>query len=221
MTLYVRPFRLLKMSTRLDGRIERGTQTRRAILGRAMDIASADGLEGLSIGRLASELGVSKSGVFAHFGSKEELQLSTIRAASRVYYDAVVAPALEVPPGLRRLHALCERWLAYLEARTFPGGCFFFAVSAEFDARPGRVRDALAQARLDWLRLIEQTIDDARQLGEVAADADPRQLAFQIDAYGRAANAEAVLHDDPTAVGRARTAMLAQLEAIATDPPAR
>jgi AcrR family transcriptional regulator len=203
---------------RVDGRIERGNQTRRAILGRAMNIASAEGLEGLSIGRLASELDVSKSGVFAHFGSKEELQLATVRAASRVFYDGVVAPALEAPPGIARVWRLYQSWLDYLRARSFPGGCFFFAVAGEFDARPGRVRDRIAEGRLDFTRFCQETIAEARELGELEAGVDPRQLAFELDAFGRQADAEALLHDDDGAYDRGRTAMLGRLRAVTTDP---
>lgn len=203
---------------RVDGRIERGRQTRRAILRRAMDIASAEGLEGLSIGRLATELDVSKSGVFAHFGSKEELQLSTVRAASRVFYDRVVDPALEAPPGLGRVWRLYEGWLGYLRARSFPGGCFFFAVAGEFDARPGRVRDRIAEGRKDFMRFCQETIAEARDLGELDAEVDARQLAFELDAFGRQADAEALLHDDAEAYDRGRTAMLGRLGAVVTDP---
>lgn len=128
----------------------RDDRARHAILRRAADIASEDGLEGLSIGRLAADLGVSKSGLFGYFGSKEELQLATIRIAASVYLDEVIQPALAVPPGLGRVRRLCDNWLSYSERRVFPGGCFFFTVTAEFDARPGRVRDAVAAAGLDW-----------------------------------------------------------------------
>lgn len=204
--------------THVDGRVERGKQTRRAILRRAMDIASAEGLEGLSIGRLASELEVSKSGVFAHFGSKEELQLSTVRAASRIFYDRVVEPAQQVPRGIARVWRLYDGWLDYLRARSFPGGCFFFAVAGEFDARPGRVRDRIAEGRKDFMRFCQETIAEARDLGELDADVDARQLAFELDAFGRQADAEALLHDDEEAYDRGRTAMLARLRAVATDP---
>ena len=202
---------------RVDGRIERGRQTKRAILRRAMDIASAEGLEGLSIGRLAAELDVSKSGVFAHFGSKEELQLSTVRAASRIFYDRVVEPTLQVEPGIARVWRLYESWLGYLREREFPGGCFFFAVSGEFDARPGRVREQIAEGRRDFMRFCQETIAEARDLGELAPDVDERQLAFELDAFGRQADAEALLHDDPGAYDRGRTAMLGRLRAVATD----
>jgi AcrR family transcriptional regulator len=116
----------------------RDDRARNTILRRAADIASQDGLEGLSIGRLATALGVSKSGLFGYFGSKEELQLATIRIAAGVYLDEVIRPALTVSPGLSRARRLCENWLSYSQRRVFPGGCFFFTVTAEFDAPEGR-----------------------------------------------------------------------------------
>jgi AcrR family transcriptional regulator len=204
---------------RADGRRTRGEQTRRAILGRAADIASVEGLDGLTIGRLANELRASKSGVFAHFGSKEELQLATLAAATRTFTERVVAPALAEPPGLGRVWRLCEAWLDYAEQRVFPGGCFFFSAAAEFDARPGRVRDAVAAARRRWLDLHEATIAEAVDRGELAG-VDPAQLAYELDALAMAANLGCLLHDDATAYARARTAILARLRAAAPDPSA-
>jgi AcrR family transcriptional regulator len=191
----------------------RDDRARTAILRRAADIASQDGLEGLSIGRLAADLGVSKSGLFGYFGSKEELQLATIRTAMGIYLDEVIQPALAVPPGLDRVRRLCENWLSYSSRRVFPGGCFFFTVTAEFDARPGRVRDAIAAASLDWNRLVVRTIDDARQLGDLADDTDSEQLAFELIAFMETANAISLLHGDPKAYERASTAIRKQLTA--------
>ncbi|GLW05997.1 TetR family transcriptional regulator [Microtetraspora sp. NBRC 13810] len=188
------------------------------ILRRAADIASQDGLEGLSIGRLAADLGVSKSGLFGYFGSKEELQLATIRTAMGVYVDEVVQPALTVPPGLGRVRRLCENWLGYSQRRVFPGGCFFFAVAAEFDARPGRVRDAIAEAGLEWARFVARAIDDARQLGEIADDTDADQLAFELIAFLEAANVTSLLHDDANAYERARTAIRKHLDTAMIGP---
>ncbi|MEJ3746150.1 TetR/AcrR family transcriptional regulator [Actinomycetes bacterium KLBMP 9797] len=191
----------------------RDDRARQVILRRAADLASQDGLEGLSIGRLAGDLGVSKSGLFGYFGSKEELQLATIRTATAVYLDEVVRPALTVPPGVARLRGLCDNWLSYSQRRVFPGGCFFFAVTAEFDARPGRVRDAVAAASLEWRGLVARTIDDARQLGELAADTDADQLAFELIAFLETANATSLLHDDVDAYRRGRTAIHTRLAA--------
>ncbi|MEU6881775.1 TetR/AcrR family transcriptional regulator [Streptomyces sp. NPDC046712] len=200
-----------------DGRVERGNQTRRLVLGRTMDIASVEGLEGLSLGRIATELNLSKSGVFALFGSKEELQLATIRAAVAVFSGRVVAPLADLPPGPGRVWALCRNWLAYSSERVFTGGCFFYAVSAEFDARSGPVHDAIAQARSDWVTYVEQNLDDARLAGGLVADADVPQLAFEIIALMEAANAQSVLHGDTSAYARASRGITARLRAEATD----
>ena len=188
-----------------DGRLERGEQTRRLILRRAADIASVEGLEGLSIGRLSTELEISKSGVFAHFGSKEELQLATVGAARKVFTAEVVEPAFRQPAGLPRLRALCEGWLAYSERRTFPGGCFFAAVQPEFSSRPGRVHDAVAEAGTRWTDLIRDQAEKAD------LEADPAQVAFEVIAFMEAANVQAILHNTPDAYDRARTAILARL----------
>ncbi|WP_106185919.1 TetR/AcrR family transcriptional regulator [Umezawaea tangerina] len=191
--------------TRVDGRIERGEQTRRLILRRAADISSVEGLEGLSIGRLATELEISKSGVFAHFGSKEELQLATVALATDIFVDRVVRPAFHGPAGLPRLRALCEGWLDYSERRTFPGGCFFAAVQPEFSSRPGRVRDAVAEAGTKWTALIRDAV------AKSGLDDDPDLLAFELIAFLEAANVQAVLHDAPGAYELARRAVDARL----------
>ncbi len=197
----------------VDGRLERGEQTRRLILKKAADIASVEGLEGLSIGRLATELEISKSGVFAHFGSKEELQLATIRAAKKIFIDEVVEPAFREPAGLRRLQALCEGWLDYSERRTFPGGCFFAAVQPEFGSRPGRVRDSIAEAGTRWTALVQDSA------AESDLTADPAQLAFEIIAFLEAANVQSVLHDAPGSYDRARTAVRARLDQVTPRRP--
>ncbi|MEY9873863.1 AcrR family transcriptional regulator [Streptacidiphilus sp. MAP12-33] len=200
-----------------DGRVLKGNETRRLVLGRAMRIASVEGLAALSLGRLASELELSKSGVFALFGSKEELQLATVRAASRVYHDQVIAPALDRPEGLARLWALAESWLAYSRTRVFPGGCFFYAVGAEFDAQPGRVRDALAEGSRTWHGLIADQLAAARAAGELDADEDVEQLGFEVVAVMEYANALSLLHDDDAPYDRARTALRRLLGAAPTD----
>ncbi|TDW94532.1 MULTISPECIES: TetR/AcrR family transcriptional regulator [Kribbella] len=195
---------------KVDGRLARGDQTRRAVLRRAVDIASVDGLEGLSIGRLATELGISKSGLFAHFGSKEELQLATVRAARRIYADNVVIPAYEVEPGLGRVWALSRHWLDYSRSRVFPGGCFFQKVSHEFSARGGAVHEYLASVHHEWMDLIETAVAEAVERGELAAD--PAQLAFDLNAYYEAANLASILHNDETGYERARQAVRIRLE---------
>jgi AcrR family transcriptional regulator len=201
-----------------DGREVRGEQTRRAILRQAADIASVEGLDGLSLGRLATELGVSKSGVFAHFGSKEDLQLATIETAARIFRDQVIVPAEEVPAGVGRVLRLSELKFDYLRRQVFSGGCFFVTVANEFDARPGRIRDAIARRLRSWRRYSEGTIEDARTLGELAPDTDGQQLVFELEAFYQAANGDALLYDDATAYDRARAAVLARLRASCTDP---
>ncbi|MFB9321000.1 TetR/AcrR family transcriptional regulator [Cryptosporangium minutisporangium] len=194
-----------------DGRIARGAATRREILDHAARVASVDGLTGLSLGRLATDLGLSKSAVFAHFSSTERLHLAVVEAAVDLFRARVVEPALAVRPGLGRVEALTDGWLVYSERRLFPGGCFFLHVGAEFDARPGPVRDALSTARRNWLQLLAGTIRDAVQLGELPPETDPAQVAFEVDAVAAAANSAALLLDDPTAHERARRAIGARL----------
>ncbi|MEU4171187.1 TetR/AcrR family transcriptional regulator [Streptomyces sp. NPDC026665] len=205
------PFPGSTETTRLDGRVERGNRTRQLVLRRTVDIASVEGLEALSAGRLATELGLSKSGVFALFGSKQELQLATVREAGRIFAEQVIRPAEQVPPGIGRVWRLCESWLDYSRGRVFPGGCFFYGVIAEFDARSGPVHDAMVSAHRAWTTLMERTIDEARACGELLRDIDVPQLAFEIVALMEAANAASVLHDEETAYHRARAGIADRL----------
>jgi AcrR family transcriptional regulator len=193
-----------------------GDRTRRAILARAVDLASAEGLEGLTIGRLASELSLSKSGLIGHFGSKEELQLATIDAAREIFFQRAVAPALAEPEGLPRLRALCDHWLSYAHAETFRGGCFFSAASSEFDGRPGPVRDRIATVLREWLDGLEAAIADAQRLHHLRADVDAKQLAFELHALEMAANWAFQLFGDREAPERARRGIIARIEAAAT-----
>ncbi|MEU6992735.1 TetR/AcrR family transcriptional regulator [Streptomyces sp. NPDC046465] len=203
--------------SRLDGRVERGNQTRRLVLRRTVDIASVEGLDALSLGRIATELGLSKSGVFALFGSKEELQLATIRAAGRIVLDAVVEPAEQEPPGIGRVWRLCAAWLDYSERRVFPGGCFFYGAIAEYDAREGAVHDALADADRGWTAQVEHRLGEALDAGQLRADTDVGQLAFELIAFMETANVRAVLHGAPDAYRRAGSAITARLRGAATD----
>ncbi|MFD5317472.1 TetR/AcrR family transcriptional regulator [Streptomyces sp. NPDC127098] len=205
---------------RTDGRVERGNQTRRTVLARTMDIASVEGLEGLSIGRIATELGLSKSGVFALFGSKEELQLATIRAARAVFADRVARPAAAEAPGPGRIWRLCTAYLEYSRDRVFAGGCFFAAVSAEFGARSGPVRDAIAAARAEWGSHVTEIVEEARLGGGLRADTDARQLAFELMALLEMANADSTLHGDQQGYARAATGVRDRLRAAASDPAA-
>lgn len=205
--------------TPTDGRLRRGDTTRRAVLRRAVELASVEGLDGLSIGRLAGELSISKSGLFAHFGAKEELQLATIRAARAIFAEAVVAPALATPPGLARVWALLSSWLDYSRGRQFPGGCFFARATHEYAARPGAVRDALGAVDAEWLGLITQTVEEAQEHGEIRADVDARQLAFDVDAYLESANLRSLLTGDRGAYERAERSIRARLEEVSTGVP--
>jgi AcrR family transcriptional regulator len=174
--------------------------TREAILDRAVDLASAEGLEGLTIGRLARELELSKSGLFGHFGSKEELQLATIEEAGRRFVREVVEPTLDAEQGAPRLRALCDRYIGYLERQVFPGGCFWAAASTEFDGRPGPVRERVRDAVAAWLGELE------RQAGIAGVD-DPGLLAFELQALVQGANSTFQLFGDRTAFRRARKAL--------------
>jgi AcrR family transcriptional regulator len=195
----------------VDGRVERGNRTRRTVLRRAVDIASVEGLEALSVGRLAGELELSKSGVFALFGSKQELQLATVREASRIFVAEVLEPVAPAADGLARLRGLCEGWLRYSQQRVFPGGCFFHGVMAEFDAREGAVHDALVEAQHAWLAELERCAERARAAGELGADTDPAQLAFEVVALMEAANAMSVLRGESTPYDRVRRGIASRL----------
>jgi AcrR family transcriptional regulator len=202
-----------------DGRKLRGDRTRRAILASAVDVASVEGLEGLSIGRLASELQMSKSGLFAHFGSKEELQIATVRAAGAIFVARVIRGEVEQhAPGVVRLQLLLDRWVDYMERDTFAGGCFFAAARAEMDGRPGPVRDALARQMESWATLLADYARDAIARGELRDDVDPQQLAFELDALGTAVNAGWQLHEDAAVFERGRRALRRRLEVEATAP---
>jgi AcrR family transcriptional regulator len=204
--------------TEADGRKVRGDRTRRAILTAAVNIASVEGLEGLTIGRLATELDMSKSGLFAHFGSKEELQVSTVRAAAAIFVHRVIRDAEERhPPGLTRLRAMLDSWLGYMERGTFAGGCFFAAATVEMDGRPGPVRDAVAAQMSSWAGLLTGYARAAIDRGELSADTDPQQLAFELDALGTAVNSGWQLHEDTAVFDRGRRAIARRLEAEATE----
>lgn len=182
-------------------------QTREAILARGVDLASLEGLEGLTIGRLASELAMSKSGVLGHFGSKEALQLAVVDAAAEVFTREVADCAAGTPPGLLRLRAMCEAWISYLERRAFPGGCFFAAAASEFDDRGGPVRDALARLSALWQRNLRRQLHVAVEAGDLPADPGADQVAFELLGAMLALNQTLQLHRDRTAPDSARVAI--------------
>ena len=192
----------------------KGERTRQSILERAVDLASLEGLEGLTIGRLAEDLKMSKSGLFAHFGSKEELQLATIDTAAQRYIAEIFRPALASPRGYPRLLAVCRAWLSYIRRGVFPGGCFFAAASFEFDSRPGLVRDRVRKLMDEWIGALEKAIRMAQEEGHLSRDVDPADLAFELNALFFGANFSFYLRDDKAAIERAERAVLARLEAL-------
>jgi AcrR family transcriptional regulator len=195
-------------------RTDHAARTRQEILRIAMDIASAEGLEGLSIGRLAAELQMSKTGIFAHFGSKEQLQLATVNAAKQVFVEQVVQPALKHPGGKARLAAMLENWIGYVERTVFRGGCFFAAASAEFDSRPGPIRDEIAALTKAWLFALRDEIAFARSSREFQSTVDPAQLGFELHAYVQEANWAFKLFNDKSAFSRARQAIAASIASV-------
>src|SRR5438270_1218703 len=174
-----------------------GERTRSAILRAAASLATVDGLEGLSIGNLAAAIGMSKSGLYAHFGTKLELQLATVGEAERILAEEVVQPALAARPGLGQLAAVCEAFFSYVERRVFPGGCFFAATSLEMGARPGLVRDRIAGIQSGFTAMLRSFAATAIDQHELPADEDPERLAFELHAILLGADAQFVLRDDP------------------------
>ncbi|MCR6487759.1 TetR/AcrR family transcriptional regulator [Amycolatopsis sp. OK19-0408] len=181
--------------------------TRQRILDTGLVIASAEGLEGLTIGRLAAELGMSKAGVIGHFGTKESLQLAVVDTAVELFVREVPERARGVARGLPYLRAACEAWISYLEREPLPGGCFFTAAAAEFDGREGPVRDAIARADETWRRELRVTIWRAVSLAELPPDTDIDQLLYEIVAIMLALNHFLQLHRDREAPKRARRAL--------------
>lgn len=178
----------------------------------AAKLATERGLDGLTISELAAETGLTKGGLYAHFGSKEELQLATVEAAAEIWDTRVAGPALARPEPIDRLRALCENFLTYAQ-HAFPGGCFFAAASSEFDTRPGPVRDRVAEYDTGWMRLLTDVITDARQAGQLdTRGKEPAQLAFELDSFLHLANDSYVLHRDPEQLRHARTAVSWLLE---------
>ncbi|MFE6697005.1 TetR family transcriptional regulator C-terminal domain-containing protein [Streptomyces sp. NPDC057718] len=181
--------------------------TRGRILSRAAEIASEEGLEGITIGRLAETLEMSKSGVHKHFGTKESLQISTLDKAFVDFWHRVVEPALGEPPGLRRLRAVCSNSVDYLEEPLLPGGCLMTAALTEYDGRPGRVRDAVAEVWSRWREQLRTDLAAAVENAELPDGFDVEQALFEIIAAGLALNAAMQLQHDRSAADRARLAI--------------
>jgi AcrR family transcriptional regulator len=182
----------------------KGQISRDAILRTAAKLATTRGLDGLSIGDLAAEVGMSKSGLYAHFKSKEELELATIDTAAAIFDREVLQPAASVPSGTERLRALVEAFLSHLERRVFPGGCFFAAVASELDTRPGPARDRVVQVLDRWVSLLTQCIQDAQTSGEIDSRAGVAQTVFEIQAMLLAGNYQFVMSNDPLRLAQAR-----------------
>jgi AcrR family transcriptional regulator len=181
-----------------------GERTRSAILRAAASLATVDGLEGLSIGNLAAAIGMSKSGLYAHFGSKQELQLATVQEAGKIFAGEVVQPALAAPPGLAQLAAVCEAFFEHLRRRTFPGGCFFAGAALEMGTRPGPVKEAVAGFQAGFVDLLRGFAVTAIEQNQLPPGEDPDQLAFELNGICLAADANFVLHDNPAVLDLAR-----------------
>jgi len=195
-----------KRRTRSDGE-----RSYRAILDAAARLATLDGLEGLSISRVANEIGMSKSGLFSHFSSKQDLQLATIATAETIYAAEVIEPAMQLPEGLERLQDLCQRYLSYVQRGVFPGGCFFASTAAEFDSRGGPIRDRVRAVLASWDELLKANFRAAQRHGDLAHDVDIDQLTFEINALLHEANGHYLLFRDTGALDRAQTAIADRL----------
>jgi len=186
-------------------------QTRAAIVERAVQVSSVEGLEGLTIGRLASDLQMSKSGVLGHFGTKEALQLTTLEAAIQVFRREVWERTADAETGLPRLLAICDAWISYLERDVFRGGCFLTSASCEFDGREGPVRDAIASALSRWHEALGSQARAAIDAGDLPPGSDIAAIAFQLNALAMGANQALQLFGDQSAPQAARRAMRATL----------
>lgn len=193
-------------------------RTRQSILASATALGSRLGLEALSIGTLASDVGVSRSGVTGHFASKRELQLAAVEEGVRSFRAEVWQPVAGGRPGIERLRATMASWLSYLEREVFPGGCFLTAAALEFDGRPGPVRDAVAAAMGRWLAVVEHDVATAQADGDLDPARDPAQVAFELNGHVMAGNWGKQLFGDPAALESARVAIE---RCLAPPPPPR
>ena len=184
-----------------------GERSRAAILREAARLATVEGLEGLSLARLADAVGMSKSGLFAHFGSKEELQLATVDHAAAMFVEEVIAPARTAPRGVARVWALCDRMVDYSERQVFPGGCLF-------NTRPGPVRDRIEEMMRSWLSYLEHAVEQAQEAGELDPRQEAREIAFQLDAFAQSANAHYQLFRDERVFEEARRAIRDRIESL-------
>lgn len=195
-----------------------GERTREAIVREAVSLATLDGLEGLSIGNLASALDMSKSGIYAHFGSKQDLQLATVDEAERIFQAEVIDPALAAAPGLAQLVALCDAFFDHLMRRTFPGGCFFAGAALEMGTRPGPVKEQIAAFQGRLTALIRQFTVTALEQHELPANEDPDALTFELNGVILAANTNFVLREEPAALDMAKNVVRRRLGITTTTP---
>lgn len=196
-----------------------GERSRAAILRHAARLATVEGLEGLSLARLADAVGMSKSGLFAHFGSKEELQLATVEEASAIFGEEVIEPAAHTAPGVPRLRAYIEGFLDHVEDAIFPGGCFFVSALSELDTHPGPVRDGALAFSQRWLGLLAQEVAAAQAARELDPAAEPAQIAFELNAFMVLGNMQFVASGDAMALERVRRAVDSRLAALAPQAP--
>ncbi len=193
-----------------------GERSRSAILGEAARLATVEGIGGLSLSRLADAVGMSKSGLFAHFGSKEDLQLAAIETANGIFEEQVLEPGSEPDGGLERLRALLDAYLDYVASGTFPGGCFFASVTVEVSQQPGPVRNRLVEFMGDWLGRLEAAIKDAQKEGTIDKGENAAQLAFELESFLLLANTQFAVAQDSEPIKRGRKAIERRLEAVAT-----
>jgi AcrR family transcriptional regulator len=186
--------------------VTKGEETRARIVDRAMELASTMGIEGITLGSLAESLELSKSGLFAHFKSREALQIAVLQNAAEHFREIVVAPALRAPRGEPRIRALFERWIAWGKSKTLPGGCVFVSAAVELDDRPGPVRDILVQTQKDWIDLLSQTARTAVEEGQFHRDLDVDQFAFELYGIVLGFHHQSRLFRDPKALSRMQTA---------------
>ena len=192
-----------------------GARSRDAILDEAAQLSTVEGIGGLSLSRLADSVGMSKSGLFAHFGSKEELQLATIERADEIFHNQVLEPAASATDGLDRLRRLVDGYLRYVHAGTFPGGCFFATVLVEVSMQPGAVRDRLLVFLQDWLGRLESAIRDAQSEGTINMGEDAGQLAFELEASLLLANTQFSVMQSAEPIERGRRSIERRLKEAA------
>lgn len=181
--------------------------SRRTAVAAAIDLASVEGLEGITIGRLAGDLSMSKSGLIGRFGDKEALQRAVLAAAVERFTDAVWRPAARTTPGIPRLEAIVDAWIAHLRDGVFPGGCFVTTASVEYDARPGALHDDVAAVVRRWLGVLEAEALTAREAGDLPADRDPADVAFELHSLASGGGVAGRLLGDATALDRTHAAM--------------